>query len=172
MKYIATINDTDFVVELLKEGQLTINGKPCQVDLKRVDNGSAFSLVLDGVSYAAFVLEENGRMQVFIDGARYIAEVLDEHEKLLREVSASGAGLDDFFQLKAPMPGLVVKLPVAVGDVVSRGDVLVILESMKMQNELRAPQPGVVTEVQAVEGGSVEKRDVIIVLGPLEENGD
>ncbi len=47
-------------------------------------------------------------MQVFINGVRYTAEVLDEHEKLLREVTASAAGLDDVYELKAPMPGLVV----------------------------------------------------------------
>ncbi len=60
-------------------------------------------------------------------------------------------------------------MPVAVGQVVDQGDVLVILESMKMQNELRAPQPGVVTEVRAKQGDSLEKRDVIVVLGPLDE---
>ena len=169
MKYIATINQTDFEVELLEDGEVLVNGRPCQVDLQRVDNGTAFSLILDGKSYAAFVLEENGTMQVFIHGVRYTAEVLDEHEKLLREVSASAAGLDDVYELTAPMPGLVVVVPVEVGQVVAQGDVLVILESMKMQNELRAPQPGVVTEVRAKQGDSLEKRDVIVVLGPLDE---
>jgi biotin carboxyl carrier protein len=169
MKYIATINETDFEIELLDEGRVSVNGQVSQVNLELVDKGSAYSFLLDGESYTAFVLQENGRMQVFIDGVRYTAEVLDEHEKLLREVAANTGGLDDVYELKAPMPGLVIKLPVSVGQVVSQGDVLVILESMKMQNELRAPQPGIVEEVLAQEGGSVEKRDVIVVLGPLDE---
>jgi biotin carboxyl carrier protein len=172
MKYIATIDQTEFTLELLPDGQVSIDGRVCQVDLHEVNGGQAFTLLVNGRSYEAFVLEENGRMQVFINGVRYTAEVLDEHAKLLREVSASAAGLEDMFELKAPMPGLVVKVPVSVGDVISQGDVLVILESMKMQNELRAPQPGVVTEVLAEEGGNVEKRDVILVLGPLEDNGE
>lgn len=169
MKYITTVNQTDFEIELLDDGQIKINGRIASVDLLRVDQGSAYSLLLDGESYAAFVIDENGGMQVFINGVRYSAEVLDEHEKLLREVGAGAANLDDFFELKAPMPGLVIKVPVEVGQIVSQGDVLVILESMKMQNELRAPQPGIVTEVLAQEGGSIEKRDVIVVLGPLDE---
>ncbi|MEJ2758950.1 MAG: acetyl-CoA carboxylase biotin carboxyl carrier protein subunit, partial [Anaerolineales bacterium] len=53
--------------------------------------------------------------------------------------------------------------------VVAAGDVLLILESMKMQNELKAPQDGVVTEVLVVEGDNVEKRDILVVIGPLEQ---
>jgi len=168
MKYITTINQTDFEIELLEDGKVSINDRVCQVDLRSVNEGSAYSLVVDGKSFAAFVLEENGTMQVIIDGVRYTAEVLDEHEKLLRAVTAS-VSVDTGYELKAPMPGLVVKVPVSVGDYVVEGDVLVILESMKMQNELKAPQPGIVTEVNVTEGGNVEKRDVMVTLGPLEE---
>ena len=143
------------------------------MDLREVDGGQAFSLLVDGHSYEAFLLEENGTVQVFIEGVRYSAEVLDEHEMLLRQVSAAVGGLDDRYELAAPMPGMVVKVPVAVGDEVKEGDVLVILESMKMQNELKAPQAGRVIEVNVAEGGNVEKRDVMIALGPLEEeSGD
>jgi biotin carboxyl carrier protein len=67
------------------------------------------------------------------------------------------------------MPGLVVKVPVLKDQVVAAGDVLLILESMKMQNELKAPQDGVVTEVLVVEGDNVEKRDILVVIGPLEQ---
>ncbi len=67
------------------------------------------------------------------------------------------------------MPGLVVKVPVSVGDQIQEGDVLVILESMKMQNELKAPQAGRVTVVNVTAGGNVEKRDLLVALGPLED---
>ncbi len=70
------------------------------------------------------------------------------------------------------MPGLVVKVPVAVGDEVAKGDVLVILESMKMQNELKSPQAGVVTVVNVADGDNVEKRDVMVILGPQEDATD
>jgi biotin carboxyl carrier protein len=172
MKYITTIDETQFELELLPNGGVSINGRACQVDLQEVDGGQAFTLLVDGKSFEAFLLEENGTMQVFIEGIRYSAEVLDEHEMLLREVSAAGKGLSELYELTAPMPGLVVKVPVSVGDEVKEGDVLVILESMKMQNELKAPQSGMVIEVNVAEGGNVEKRDVMIVLGPLVDESE
>jgi biotin carboxyl carrier protein len=168
MKYITTIDETQFELELLPDGQVAVGGRTVQVDLKEIDGGQSFTLLVDGKSYEGFLLEENGVMQVVIEGVRYTAEVLDEHEKLLREVSASAKGLDERYELAAPMPGLVVKVPVEVGDEVQEGDVLVILESMKMQNELKAPQAGRVIEVNVAEGGNVEKRDVMVALGPLE----
>ncbi len=168
MKYITTIDQTQFELELLPDGQVAVNGRTVAVDLKEIDGGQSFTLLVDGRSYEGFLLEENGVMQVVIEGVRYSAEVLDEHEMLLREVSASAKGLDERFELTAPMPGLVVKVPVALGDEVKEGDVLVILESMKMQNELKAPQSGRVIEVNVAEGGNVEKRDVMVALGPLE----
>ncbi len=167
MKYITTIDETQFELELLPDGEVSINGRTCQVDLREVNGGQAFTLLVNGRSFEAFLLEENGTMQVFIEGVRYSAEVLDEHEMLLRQVSAVGKGLSDLFELTAPMPGMVVKVPVSVGDEVQAGDVLIILESMKMQNELKAPQSGVVIEVNVTEGGNIEKRDVMIVLGPV-----
>jgi biotin carboxyl carrier protein len=172
MKYITTVDDTQFELELLPDGVVSINGKTFTVDLQEVDGGQAFTLLVDGRSFEAFLLEENGNMQVFIEGVRYSAEVLDEHEMLLREVSAVGKGLSDLYELTAPMPGLVVKVPVTVGDQVQEGDVLIILESMKMQNELKAPQSGVVTVVNVTEGGNVEKRDVMIVLGPVGDEAE
>jgi biotin carboxyl carrier protein len=167
MKTITYIDGQEFDLELLEDGQVRINGQLRQVDLRRVDGGQAFSLLVDGRSYEAFVSEDHGEMQVFIQGVRYTAEVIDEHEKLLREVGAAARLGEGIFELTAPMPGLVVKVPVKVGDQVQPGNVLVILESMKMQNELKAPQAGVVTAVLVAEGGSVEKRDVMVVLGPV-----
>ena len=67
------------------------------------------------------------------------------------------------------MPGLIVKLPALEGDFVAEGDVLVILESMKMQNELKSPISGTVTEVNVSEGENVEKRQILLIVEPAEE---
>jgi 3-methylcrotonyl-CoA carboxylase alpha subunit len=69
------------------------------------------------------------------------------------------------FSLKAPMPGLVVAVPVAEGETVSKGQNLVILESMKMQNELRAPRDGVVQRVRVKAGERVEQNQLLVTLG-------
>jgi biotin carboxyl carrier protein len=66
------------------------------------------------------------------------------------------------FHLKAPMPGMVVSIPVEEGQQLEKGDVLVILESMKMQNELKAPRAGIVGRVRVKKGESVEQRQTLL----------
>jgi len=170
MKYHTTVNELEFEVELLEDGRVRVNDHIYQVDFSDIDGGQAFSLIVDGRSFEAFLTRDDEvGLQVIIQGIRYSADVIDEHEKLLRQVSGDAGVTTGVYELTAPMPGLVVKVPVAVGDQVAKGDVLLILESMKMQNELKSPQAGVVTVVHVADGANVEKRDVMLILGPLEE---
>ena len=166
--YLTTIDGTEYEVELLEDGQVRVNDRIYQVDLEQVNGQLMFSLLVEGYSYEASLTEEEDRLQIVMEGERYSAEVIDEHEKLLREAGSDIHGGGEF-TLNAPMPGMVVKVPVQVGDQVAAGDVLVILESMKMQNELKAPRAGRVTAVHVQDGANVEKREAMVVLGPLEE---
>ncbi|HKZ68907.1 MAG TPA: acetyl-CoA carboxylase biotin carboxyl carrier protein subunit, partial [Anaerolineales bacterium] len=68
------------------------------------------------------------------------------------------------FQLKAPMPGLVVSVPVSEGQAVKKGDIIVILESMKMQNELKSPRDGTVARVKVKGGDTVEQNQIMITV--------
>jgi biotin carboxyl carrier protein len=170
MKYITTIDGVDFEVELLDDGQVIVNGKSYEVDFEEVSGQSVFTLIADGKSYEAHVARDEDIWQVLIRGTMYMADVVDEREKRLREAAGEVSGGTGEYILKSPMPGLVVKLPIKEGDKVETGDVLVILESMKMQNELRSPQDGVVTEVNIKEGDSVEQKEVMVKLGPPEED--
>lgn len=172
MKYITTVHEIEYEIEVLEEGLVNVNGVPYQLDFSRIDGDQIFSLLVEGRSYEVFITEDGLDLQVVLEGVRYPVEVIDEHEKLLRDVSESSGGLKGAFELTAPMPGLVVKVPVSEGQPVAAGDVLVILESMKMQNELKAPHGGLVTEVRVSQGDNVEKRDVLVVLGPKEEEGE
>jgi biotin carboxyl carrier protein len=97
-------------------------------------------------------------------GQLYEVDVEDERQRRLRQASETEGGPGGEFQLKAPMPGLIVAVPVAEGDSVSRGQNLVILESMKMQNELRSPRDGVVLRVRANPGERVEQNQVLVTL--------
>lgn len=166
MRYTATIKGIDYEVEILEDGRVRVDNRIFEVDFSRVDGGQVFSLLVGGRSYEAFLTEEEDHLQVILEGAGYNVRVLDEHEKLLRDAGGESAIASGIYELTAPMPGLVIKVPVAIGDKITEGDVLVILESMKMQNELKAPHPGVVTVVNVSAGDNVEKRDIMVVLGP------
>jgi biotin carboxyl carrier protein len=121
-------------------------------------------MLVDGKSYEAYIAEEDGLWQVLMQGTLYSAEVEDEREKRLRAAAGEGAGEGGEFVLRAPMPGLVVSIPVNPGQEIEKGDVLIILESMKMQNELKAPRDGVVARVEVSEGESVEQRQALVSL--------
>ncbi|MEJ2757518.1 MAG: hypothetical protein P8046_03460, partial [Anaerolineales bacterium] len=108
MKYITTVQDEEYEIELLEDGQVQVNDVTYQVDFSRVDGDQVFSLLVDGRSYEVFLAADGLELQVILEGVRDPVDVVDEHEKLLRDASKASGGLKDNFELKAPMPGLVV----------------------------------------------------------------
>jgi biotin carboxyl carrier protein len=165
MKYITTIGDQEFEVDVLGSRQVSVNGKTYQVDFEPISGQPVYSLLVDGGSYQAHIYESDEEgLQILLRGTLYPAVVEDEREKRLR--AAAGGGIIDSgeFTLKAPMPGLIVQVPVKEGGEVAKGDVLVILESMKMQNELKAPREGKITRVMVKESDSVEQKQALLSL--------
>ncbi len=166
MKYITTIGEEDFEVEILSSRRVSVNGKIYEVDFEAVSGQPVFSLLVDGGSYQAHIIpgKDQDSLQVLLRGTLYNAVVEDEREKRLKAAAGVSKVASGDFVLKAPMPGLVIQVPVSEGDEVSEGDVLIILESMKMQNELKAPKDGRVSRVQVKEGDSVEQRQAMVYL--------
>ncbi|HEX7125613.1 MAG TPA: biotin/lipoyl-containing protein [Thermodesulfobacteriota bacterium] len=116
----------------------------------------------DGRSIEAFVDRREGRVTVWLDGAVYDMELVDERWGARRR---GGAAAGDGSQtVRAPMPGKVVKLLVSVGDRVEAGQGVVVVEAMKMENELRAGSAGVVKALPAAEGSAVEAGAALVVL--------
>jgi biotin carboxyl carrier protein len=162
MKYITTINDTEFLVEVIDDHHVNINGKTYQVDFEAVSGQPVYSLLLDGKSHEAYVRESDDDWQVLLRGRLYPAKVEDEREKRLRVAAGGGVVESGEFNLKAPMPGLVVAIPVEEGQEIKKGQVLLILESMKMQNELKSPRDGIINRIKVKAGESVEQKQVLL----------
>jgi biotin carboxyl carrier protein len=164
IRYIATINETDYLVELHDDGRITVDGEPYDVDFESVTGESVYSLLVNNKSFETHVYRDEEYIQVLMRGTVYNVSVEDEREKRLRDAAGLTQDAAGGFVLKAPMPGLVVKVPVKPGDEIAKGDVLLILESMKMQNELKSPTDGTVTSVTVKEGDSVEQRQVMLEI--------
>jgi len=163
-KYVATIKGKEYLIEILDSGRVTVNGQGYEVDFESISSQPVYSLLVDGGSYEADVYPgDEGALQVLMRGVLYEVAVEDEREKRLSK-AAVGAVQTGEFVLRAPMPGLVVKVPVAQGEAVKTAQVLVILESMKMQNELKSPRDGKVTRVEVKPGDSVEQRQIMLTV--------
>jgi biotin carboxyl carrier protein len=164
MKYITTIGDQEYTVEIVGDDAVLVNGKYYAIDFDSIADQPVYSLLLDSRSYEGYVYPVEKEWQVLLHGRFYPARVEDEREKLLRVVSEGEAGQQGEFHLKAPMPGLVVTVPVQEGQAVEKGEVLVILESMKMQNELKAPRAGTVARIRVASGERVEQRQTMLTI--------
>lgn len=161
MKYIAEIDGLEFPVEIVDERHVRFGEETLEVDLAAVSGQSLYSLLVNGESYEGYVYPDEEIWQVLLLGQFYSVRVTNEREKHLR-TSERAAAPSGEFTLKAPMPGLVVAVPVEEGQQVEKGQILLILESMKMQNELRSPRPGKVSRIRVRSGESVEQKQVLL----------
>jgi biotin carboxyl carrier protein len=165
MKYITTVGDEQYTIEITDDDQLIVNGQAMSVDFETIRGQPVYSLLSDGDSHEAYVYQADGHWEVLLNGDLFEITVVDEREQRLRSQSGGGAQQTGKFNLKAPMPGLVVAIPVEKDQEVKKGDVLVILESMKMQNELRAPRDGKIEAIRVKPGESVEQRQTMLIVG-------
>lgn len=164
MKYITTVNGKEFEIEIVDERHIRIGDRLLAVDFESVSGQPVFSLILDGKSFESFVYQGDEDWEVLLRGRQFQVRVEDEREKRLRAAAGGGVAEGGEFHLKAPMPGLVVAIPVTEGQMVKKGQVLLILESMKMQNELKAPRDGVVERIRVKTGESVEQKQTILSI--------
>ena len=144
--------------------ELSIDGKTCRVDASR-SGRMIYSVIEDGHQYEAVVYERGSHgFDVLIAGRLFHLDATDERQKLLAHVSKVKA--EGKQTITAQMPGKIVKLSVAVGDAVAEGQGLVVIEAMKMENEIPSPIDGRVVEIGVREGEAVEMGATLLVVEP------
>jgi acetyl/propionyl-CoA carboxylase alpha subunit len=133
-----------------------------EVDARETGPGM-YSLLVDGVVYAVDVSDGEGGRRVDVGGESYTVLVEEQTRHILR--SRGGAAGAGGRTVTAPLPGRVTHVAVRAGDVVQAGSTLVVIEAMKMENELKVAAPGTVAEVRVQPGQAVNAGDVLIVIG-------
>ncbi len=162
MLYYVTIGERTVEVDLGPEG-VRVDGEAVEAVLDRVEGTRVRSLLLDGASHRLVARRTERRTwDLHVRGARLTAEAVDERTRAIREMTGAAAGPSGPRPLVAPMPGLVVKVEVEPGDDVVAGQGLVIMEAMKMENELKAEATGRVSVVHAQPGQPVEQGQVLV----------
>jgi biotin carboxyl carrier protein len=164
MKYITIINDRQFEIEIDSDGRLRVNGEPRTVDFRAMDE-SLYSILMENKSHEIVIEDRGGGdYELRLRGRLYTGQVLDERAQLMLTQRGAGMSQSGEIAIKAPMPGLIAAVTVTEGQEVAAGQTVVILESMKMQNELRTTRGGIVQRIQVQPGQSVEQNKVLVTI--------
>ncbi len=159
----ALVNQQTFDITSDKSGT-NINGTPLEWDILEVRN-NIFHILFQNRSYNAEVVEADYQTKSFllkINRNEYLVNVKDRFDILLEQLGMANAGVAKVNDLKAPMPGLIVSIQVQVGDTIKKGDSLLILEAMKMENVLKATGEGKIKNIKVNTRQNVEKNQVLI----------
>lgn len=173
MKYTVEVAGRTHEVELIEGSagpSILVNGKPFDLGYREIDRHGQVVCQLDGNSYALSVEGDGHRTRVTLAGHDYHLEIEDERERaanLAARAASRGGG-----PVKAVMPGVVVELLVEPGAEVTEGQPLLILEAMKMQNEIGAPGPARVSAVHVNAGQAVAAGDPLVTLEAIEDGAE
>jgi biotin carboxyl carrier protein len=162
--YQVKVNDKfSFEIEA-NDQQLIVNGEIAVIDSVTLNKNSRH-LLYKNKSYTIEVVELNTEEKtaiIKVNGAIYSLGLKDQYDQLLKQLGMDNLTVSKILQVKAPMPGLVLNVLVAEGDEVKKGDNLLVLEAMKMENILKSPTDGIIKQVAIKQGDKVEKNEILI----------
>jgi len=166
MKYLVTVNEVPLTVDISEQAgelRIMVDGRPITSSVVTDQEHHRLLMLLDSRSFDAEVSRSNGVTSVLLAGREFPCIVEDERLVTIRKVAGlTTAGHDTV--VKAPMPGLIVRLLKNVGDTVTKGERLLIVEAMKMENELKSPIAGRVKEFHVAIGRPVDKGQALVTL--------
>ena len=167
MKYLIEIDGESIELEVSDDevgSVVRYEDRELRVDLGRVGSTGPYSLLLDDRSYEGYVELVEGGYRVILGGQVFLIAVEEATRARLHGLAGASHHHEGPTAVAAPMPGLVIGLPVAEGQTVRRGETVVILQAMKMENELRAPRDGTVKEIKVSTGETVAMGQALLTL--------
>ncbi len=165
MYKVSVNNKFHFEVDLNPDGNSgKINEKDCSWDAIKIKEGS-FHVIKDNRSYTAELIKADYSEKTFtisINGTKYTVSLKDKFDELLKKLGMDNLYSNKVNEVKAPMPGLVIEIGVQEGQAVKKGDALIVLEAMKMENILKSPADAIVKKINVKKGTAVEKNQVLL----------
>ncbi len=169
MKYFVKVNGRDHEVQVEEQADqfsVEVDGAPIRVSYEEVDNLGQVAMNVDGMAHAVSIEGDANICHVVMAGFSFEVELEDERERAAHAAERENVGGG---VIKSVMPGVVIELLVAEGDVVAEGGPLLILEAMKMQNEIDSPSASRVKTVHVAQGEAVSAGQKLVTLEALEE---
>lgn len=167
MKFFAKFPNEEVELEFLDSGETTsvrYNGAIRHLQLKRLGQKNLFLLLVDNKSYELYVEEVAGTYDVKLNGRRYRLQLEDEKTRSIRRLIKTDTKQAGRVEIKSPMPGLIVDILVKKGDRIEKGDSLVVIEAMKMENEIRSDISGTVKRILKNARDPVERDTLLMII--------
>ena len=167
MKYLVQIENKSYQVEITEQnGEVLIHldGKPVQADSAQIKGKNFVSFLFNHKSFDLEFSKNEEKVSVYLNGKRYDCVLEDERTQKLKRLEGLRVDTKKEKELRSPMPGLVTSIEVKAGDFVVTGQGVMIVEAMKMENELKAKFDGKVKAVKVKEHQAVDKDQVLIVF--------
>jgi len=167
MKYYVEVEGRTFELDFQEEDgvlKVEVEGEKIALDLRQVSQPSLYSLLINNKSYDVLVEPRGEEFDVLIGAEMFHLKVQDEWARRLANIQRKNQSETGELAIKAPMPGAVVSVEVNPGDEVRKGQGLVILSAMKMENEIKSPRAGRVKSVEVQTGQTVEQGRTLVVI--------
>ncbi len=163
MKYYSRVGQNEYEIEII-DGKVLVDGEAIDVDLRQSGAPELYSVLYNGRSFEMLIEADRFRYGVTLRGERFEVQVEDERTRRLNVGRKMVSTPEGELAIHAPIPGLVVKVLVEVGQTVTDEQPLILLEAMKMENEIRTMRGGIVKQIVCVAGQRVEQNSILIVL--------
>ncbi len=156
-EYIVTVKDKKNLVKISENSEITINDRPHHYELIRIKNYS-YRLLIDQKIYDISAVKINSdKYLVSLEGYTYETLVRTSLQERATKVIEQQGSVHHLREIKAPMPGMILKIKRKPGDNIKLGESIIILEAMKMENDIKAPASGIIKNIYISEGSTVEK---------------
>lgn len=165
MNFTVTVGEQSFSIKDVNfvEHTAELNGSPVRFDFKHI-HGDLYSLIVNDRSYSVQISSAAGEDEIRLGPYTFSAAVEDARSRALRKLKTHAGQKSTDTIIKAPMPGLITRILVAKGEAVKAGQSLIVIEAMKMENELKSPADGVIFSVTAEAQTPVEKGATLLMI--------
>jgi biotin carboxyl carrier protein len=165
VKYCVTVDGYSFEIEVEHDRLVRVNGHPLYIELEKLGGVPVYSLALEDTGYVVFVEEQQDEYRVEVQGRMYPVRVQNQRPLLSPPEIRCADGDAGRTVISTPLAGHLVAVPVAAGDRVEAGQVVAVVESMKMQMELRSARAGTVDRVHRSPGQDVGQGEKLVTIG-------
>ena len=163
MAYIVKVDDKKYKVNIKEESsdwKILLDDKEFHTEIVAGNNASKLTLFIDNRPYNIFYDSDN---RILVNGEEYITEIIDEQIQKLIKASPDAIHKKEL-TITAPMSGLVIEVEVNEGESVTAGQGLIVVEAMKMQNEMNTPRQGLVKKIYVQKGQTVNSKDILLEI--------